>query len=452
MNIFIDISGASKEYIKHSPETEKIKYTNIGIAVFFTAILSSISMFYAIYTTIIKNKNIDFAIDKSTILVFFITLVWFFLILTIDRYIITSIGSSKNKLRQVFMALPRVFISIFIGLVIAVPLEVAIFASEIDKIIYQDKQNIIKNINNKYTNQIQTIIDNWDTKITDRKQKNKSIIDNWDKLIQMNQNLLQKLIKEKDEYSKHYFDEINGKGVTHKRGEGVKSESFLKKKNAIINRIEAIKKEIKNAIQQKVQLKKNIEQLEKDKEDKIEAKEKELKKKLSSIEQLYTTSFISRLKAFEQLKSESDIIKYAYYFILMLFVSIELTPVMIKLFSPKGVYEHIYTDKELELYEEYYKNIYKPIKLDEWNLYKKNLEKNDILAKINYPSFSIKKILNTLSKIFQITWYIKTLIVAIILGVIYFKFYYDIPIEKLGEYFKTILEFLETIKVLFFRT
>ena len=114
-------SGAHQKLLREYP-SEHSKYTGLGGVILATFVLASISAGYAIHS-VFGNWlwTIGFAI------------IWGLIIFNFDRFLVSTMrkyGVTRRK--QFWMALPRVFLAILIGVTIARPLELKIFEKEID--------------------------------------------------------------------------------------------------------------------------------------------------------------------------------------------------------------------------------------------------------------------------------------------------------------------------------
>lgn len=100
--------------------------TGLGAAIFMTALLACFTGTYAAYK-----------ISGNTFLAFIIGLVWGTMIYVLDRNIVTSMAytGNKNKFQNFLKSLCtvglRLIISIFIGIVIAAPVEMLVFSGKI---------------------------------------------------------------------------------------------------------------------------------------------------------------------------------------------------------------------------------------------------------------------------------------------------------------------------------
>ncbi|TKC03195.1 DUF4407 domain-containing protein [Pedobacter cryotolerans] len=125
-DFFIWCSGASVEIVKKCDDKEISKYTNIGIVVFCVAVLSVFSATYFL----------SFAFNTESVsfvwLYLPIGIIWGFIILSLDRAIVATISKNDNLKIQILKSIPRIALALMIGIVVATPLEFKIFEKEVE--------------------------------------------------------------------------------------------------------------------------------------------------------------------------------------------------------------------------------------------------------------------------------------------------------------------------------
>lgn len=114
-------AGSHQKLLKEFP-SEHTKYSGLGGVLLATFVLATLSAGYAIHT-VFGNWfwTIGFA------------LIWGLIIFNFDRFLVSTMrkyGISRRK--QIWMAIPRLFLALLIGIVIARPLEMKIFEKEIN--------------------------------------------------------------------------------------------------------------------------------------------------------------------------------------------------------------------------------------------------------------------------------------------------------------------------------
>lgn len=147
-------AGADKDILKYSSYADHVKYVGIGGIVLATGILASLSMFFAI-NYIFNDVKIAISVG----------LLWGAIIFNLDRFIVSSTGKgdgedsiSPTELKN---ASPRILMAVLLGFTISAPLEVYIFQKEIDKQFFvkdlDEQRKEKKKIEESYNNQSDVI-------------------------------------------------------------------------------------------------------------------------------------------------------------------------------------------------------------------------------------------------------------------------------------------------------
>lgn len=125
-DFFIWCSGASVEIVKKCDDKEISKYTNIGIVVFCVAFLSIFSATYFL--------SFAFNTEGTNFVWLYlpIGIIWGFIILSLDRAIVSTISKNDTLNIQILKSIPRVALALMIGIVVATPLEFKIFEKEVN--------------------------------------------------------------------------------------------------------------------------------------------------------------------------------------------------------------------------------------------------------------------------------------------------------------------------------
>ncbi|HMP28888.1 MAG TPA: DUF4407 domain-containing protein, partial [Saprospiraceae bacterium] len=119
-NFFLLCSGVDKNILTHA-KTDEIKHAGIGATIFFTGVFAFLASFYALYT-------VFFNVWASLLF----GILWGLMIFNLDRYIVSSMRKKENMFRNLTMSTPRIVLAVIISIVIAKPLELKIFESEIN--------------------------------------------------------------------------------------------------------------------------------------------------------------------------------------------------------------------------------------------------------------------------------------------------------------------------------
>ncbi|WP_273565583.1 DUF4407 domain-containing protein [Maribacter halichondriae] len=130
-NFFILCSGADAAILKTCSEGEQNKYAGIGATVFFTAVMAFIASSYALYTVF---DNLFAAICFGFI--------WGLLIFNLDRFIVSTIKKRNSLGSELIQATPRIILAVIIAIVISKPLEMKIFEKEINQVLWEQKNEM----------------------------------------------------------------------------------------------------------------------------------------------------------------------------------------------------------------------------------------------------------------------------------------------------------------------
>jgi uncharacterized small protein (DUF1192 family) len=127
-SFFILCSGSDASVLKTCSEGEQNKFAGIGATVFFTAIMAFIASSYALYTVF----------DHLFAAIFF-GVIWGLLIFNLDRFIVSTIKKRDRFSSEFLQATPRILLAVIIAIVISKPLEMKIFEKEINQVLLEEK-------------------------------------------------------------------------------------------------------------------------------------------------------------------------------------------------------------------------------------------------------------------------------------------------------------------------
>ena len=318
--VFLWASGADLEVLNMVP-TEKSKYFGIGGTIIFTALMASFAGGYAFFTAF-----------KSTYLAVPFGLFWGSLIFNLDRYIVASFGVGDGKRtiskQEVIEAAPRLVMAIILGFVISTPLELKLFEKEINAKINTD----ISIVTQKILNSSDT-----DPRMNSLKKERNQLekdIDNRNQIIESKRVFWVNANKDKnDEWNFGKFSGIKGKG----------------------GRYNDLKVEADNAQEEYTKVKKEYSNLNDVAYSKIENIDKQInfrQTQLSSeIENQKTVQeqndgLLARLKALSDLTSASTTLLLSKWLITILFIFIEIAPILFKMMTERGPYDDIIDRKK----------------------------------------------------------------------------------------------------------
>ena len=292
-------SGADTDILSNSSKAEQTKYAGIGGTVFFTAVMATIAASYALYTVF---DNVYSSI--------FFGLIWGLLIFNLDRFIVSTIKKSDNIWNEIWQATPRIILAIIIAVVIAKPLELKIFEKEINQVLLEQKNDLTlankEQIANQYTPEITSI----QSEINQLKQD----VDTKE--------------SENNALYETYIAEAEGRKGTKLLGKGPVYEEKREKHDANLAELELLKIENKNKIE--------------DKESQIATLISQQKNQESTTQPIINgfDGLMARINALNKLPWLPS------FFIFLLFLAIETSPIFAKLLAPKGEYDFKLQDTE----------------------------------------------------------------------------------------------------------
>ena len=297
---FILCSGVDTDIVNGCSNGEQNKYAGIGATVFFTAIMAFIASSYALFTVF---DNVYTAI--------FFGLVWGFLIFNLDRFIVSTIKKRDNFLDEFIQATPRIALAIIIAIVISKPLEIKIFQKEIETVLLKEKNAMALANKKQVANYFQSDVD-----------KNKAEIDS------LKSDIVKKEKEVNDLYAV-YITEAEGTAGTKKLGKGPVYKEKREKHDAALKQLDSLK--AVNAAKIK------------EKEAKAKTLQADLDKKVTETQPIIDgfDGLMARINALNKLPWLPS------FFIMLLFLAIETSPIIAKLLSPKGEYDFKQEDAEM---------------------------------------------------------------------------------------------------------
>ena len=299
---FMLCSGADTDILKTCSKGEQNKYAGIGATVFFTAVMAFIASAYALFTVF---DNIYTSI--------FFGLIWGLLIFNLDRFIVSTIKKSNSLKSELLQATPRIILAIIIAIVISKPLEMKIFEKEINQVLLEEKNTMTlankEQIATQYTpktEQLKNDILGLKNEIITKEAETNALYDT-------------------------YISEAEGTAGTKLLGKGPVYKEKRDKHDVALAELQALK------------------QMNSEKISALEAQIVALD--LEYTDQITTTQpiidgfdgLMARINALDKLPWLPS------FFIFLLFLAIETSPIVAKLLSPKGAYDYKLEDQESAL-------------------------------------------------------------------------------------------------------
>jgi hypothetical protein len=299
---FILCSGADKELLEGCSEGEQTKYVGIGATVFFTAVMAFIASAYALFT-----------VFDSVYPALLFGLVWSLLIFNLDRFIVSTIRKRDKFGSEFLQATPRIILAVIIAIVISKPLEIKIFEKEINTVLLKEKNAMALNNKKEVANYFKSDLDKNKTEI----DKLKSEITNKE--------------KEVNTLYETYITEAEGTAGTKKLGKGPVFKEKIAKHDLAKKELDTLQK---TNLAKIAEMEKNTKTLQTD-----------LDKKVSETQPIIDgfDGLMARINALDKLPWLPS------FFIMLLFLAIETSPIIAKLLSPKGEYDFKLEDLETAL-------------------------------------------------------------------------------------------------------
>lgn len=305
-SFFIFCSGAVNTILKRCP-SDYNKFQGIGATIFFTGILSAISAGYALYTVF----------ESFTVSIGF-ALIWGMMIFNLDRFIVSGMRKKSNVIKELGVAVPRIILAIFIGIVVATPLELKLFESEINAEIGLMQQESYKQ---------------QDDLLKKRYESDIAIIQ---KEINTLRGQLDKASQERTTKTNEALAEADGTGGSRIRAMG----NIYKAKSKAAEKADQDYQLMLTTVQPKLD----------EQYQKLNDIEIQKNTDMRNLSRASLTGFASRLKAMNRLSDREDAIWAASIFITLLFLIIECAPILVKLISEKTPYDQRLNTLETEYY------------------------------------------------------------------------------------------------------
>ncbi len=289
---FIFCSGADTDILEQCSPGEQTKYAGIGATVFFTAVMACIAASYALYT-----------VFDNYITAIFFGFIWGLLIFNLDRFIVSTIKKRSNFFDELIQASPRIALAVIIAIVIAKPLELKIFEKEINQVLLEEKNEMTLANKDQLALQYTPTIQALENDIASLK---KEIVDKETAVNQLYDT---------------YIAEAEGREGTQLIGKGPVYKEKREKHDAELAALQELR--INNS--EKIKLA----------EIQIAALSNEYQEKVIETQPLIDgfDGLMARVNALDKLPWLPS------FFIFLLFLAVETSPILAKLLSSKGAYD-----------------------------------------------------------------------------------------------------------------
>tara|TARA_R110002033_G_scaffold157818_2_gene193865 strand:- start:12067 stop:13047 length:981 start_codon:yes stop_codon:yes gene_type:complete len=240
----------------------------------------------------------------------FFGLIWGLLIFNLDRYIVSTIKKTGNVFDELIQATPRILLAVIIAVVISKPLELKIFEKEINQVLLEQKNELTLANKNQIAKQFTPKIETLNNNITSLQQQ----IDTKEAEVNSLYNV--------------YISEAEGTAGTKLLGKGPVYKEKRDKHDALLAELKQLKIDNKAKI---ATTETQIGTLKGDYETQV------------VLTQPIINNFdglMARVNALGKLPWLPS------FFIFLLFLAIETSPILAKLLSPKSSYDFKLEDQE----------------------------------------------------------------------------------------------------------
>lgn len=301
-DFFLLCSGVNRTLLKRTP-TEVNKFVGIGATIFFTGVFAAIAAGYALYT-----------VFDSLWVIIPIALFWGLMIFNLDRFIVSTMKKKGSFFKDFSTAAPRLILAILIAVVIAKPLELKIFESEIEAELVKMQQETYKEqddlVQARYTAQIDSL---------------KSDI------ASIKQETLAKQ-QERDLLVSAAIAEADGTGGSRQKNLG----PIYKTKKAAADRVQSEYDEISATNSAMITAK----------QSQLKSVENQMTTDINTLDRVALSGFAARIEGLERATQRSSAIWIANIFIILLFIAVETAPVITKLILERSPYDYVLSKHE----------------------------------------------------------------------------------------------------------
>lgn len=295
----------SRKVLEKCPESEHIKHSSIGTSVLFTAILAMVSSHFAF------SLIFDSFWTVTALAAF-----WGLIIFNLDRYIVSTLRKKGNFFIELIQISPRLILSVAIALVIAKPLELQVFKTEIEQHLYEKLKENIASLEKKYEERTASL-----------DLEKSQVVEE-----------LRGYFDMKESYYQQYRCECDGTCGTGKVGDGKECARKMKKYDDFNQEYQAKEAGINQTLRQVEQNKELAFSLFQEDKDLLKAN--------------FSYGLLARIQALNNLSS------WETWTITLLILLIEIAPVLTKLFSSRGPYDELLAIEDSNFKNEYIKNLY----------------------------------------------------------------------------------------------
>lgn len=298
-------SGSVPGILAESP-TERAKHAGLGGAVLSTWCLATFAGGYALYT-MADGSEYRWLLSLAG------GVIWGLIIFNIDRFLVSSLRKTGERSftqvvrRELLPATPRIAFAVVIALTIAEPIELRLFAPEIEDRVDANRDRLVadRQASLRGLAEPQTVV--WRTELTQI-----------DADLAASQSRLERLQRE-------YIEESDGRGGSRRVGDGP---------------LTALKRaEMARTAAEHVALAARARPRRDELQQRLDAGDRDVRERLEAYRASLGAGYLARREALTELYEERAGVRGAVWGIFALMVMIEVTPLLLKIFAPYGPYD-----------------------------------------------------------------------------------------------------------------
>ena len=294
-SFFIWCAGTDRGVLSKTPDAERTKHIGYGTLVLIPAVLGFISMSYALSTIDIIKENNE--------LIFLGGFIWGAIIFAFDRFIVSTHRKRRKHIDELknpafFL---RFFFALVMGMAVSHPFVLLWFDGSISQEIISERNDRIDNVNNNFQSSINLLSAEIDT-LSSRKE------------------CLERVL----------FAEQSGHRIILPCGSSSGIPKHGTRAKQLKESINKVENEI-NIIQNRVNI--SIEQL-----NEIRAN------RINDIGIYTSFDYLKRELILQKIINENKVVWITQIFIILLFILVDLLPLIFKTFAPFGIYDKTFDD------------------------------------------------------------------------------------------------------------
>lgn len=308
MRFFWRAAGGDRYFLEKSTYTDQVKYMCLGGIITATGVMAGLSGGYAFYTIFEpKGSSLDAEyIPLVSILSIIFGFLWGLMIFNLDRFIVSSTGKGDGTeaitWEEFKGALPRLVMGAIIALSISKPVEIRMFKSEIDAVLHERQLDLRKEYEKRTRATYNQRFDQVDAELQKFEDGRKDLVDRIE-------------VAEKE-----YFDQLQGRAG--RPGDGPLAKALKNVLDGLETKLRNLDKKNESRINELIAYKTGLQD--------------ELDMELGKNQQVASglDGLLERLKLAHEIAGF-----WISFFITLLFLAIELTPIFFKLMLVKSPYD-----------------------------------------------------------------------------------------------------------------